>query len=185
MSVPASLVALTILCGVPGEPARLDGQRSQPEEVVRQFYSFLLSDEPPEHGPALFSEPSLFLTGRITQGNDRAETARLWTWMRSRKAAFSFWNLTVDTDFDLLGVRRIYGVDRGDKTERFIGVTVFSTLFPRGKDGIWKEVFFPLESRDDRNLINAVAITVNGICFDPRGDLSRKAPLYESLGLRE
>jgi len=183
MRVLRCLLAHAIFCAGFGEPATAGVEDRRSEDVVRQFYSFLLGDQPPEKGPALFAEPGVFLTGKRTQGEGKADTARLWSWMRSKKATFAFSGLSSADDFARLGLRRIFRVNPKEPPA-FIGVTVFATLFPRGRDGIFKEVFFPLESRGASLLINPSAITVNGILLDPAGEFQRQDPLYESLGLR-
>jgi len=90
---------------------------------------------------------------------------------------------------DVPGIRLRYVVQSLDSKTWHdspgIAIKTFGMLRPGGKEGVFKEVLFPLESAADAATvfrINLPGIRVNGVGLDPDESRDRSGNLYELLG---
>lgn len=69
-----------------------------------------------------------------------------------------------------------------EKSQMFI--TLVSTVSTDGKDGVYKQVSFPIsfDKTSNKYKIQFLGITVNGILIDPYGEFVRDYELFDKLG---
>lgn len=189
-------VAVAILMGILSQPlAGKELEVETPQQLIALFYENLFSEVPPSKLPELFAEPKSFASAlkypSIEGVMDEAEASRaVWEYFRMNKRLFSF-----------DGIEESKTVTKGRLNYCFIAFSNPSTFFDGifcveltapltkgGKDGVFKQIRFPLRKKDNpsgpRFLIEESMISINGVTIDPTHEYERTGNLYQQFGFR-
>lgn len=187
---------LFILCALRTLSEAAAPRIDSPTETIAKFYECLLGTAPSDKTDRLFSEPAVFAALLPGAGQDalrdpNAATALIWSYFRQHKKIFLF-----------------KGIQEGETPRRarlsycFIGFSDAAAFFDgalfvglsaplsmRGREGVFKEIFFPLERNNGptgpKYLIDPAGIQVNGILLDPSRRYDRRNSLYDQLGFSD
>lgn len=190
-------VALSWLITFMPASSLLAEQRIQtPEQLLVAFYANLLSDKPVEDIPQIFVESTALapaLPGAVSNvaQNSKAATAAVWKYFRANKSLFLFPAIEAAQTTRKARLSYIF-TTFVDATTFFDGafcVELNAPLSKGGKEGVFKQVLFPLEKNTGptgpRYLINVTSIRINGVLLDPAMEFDRSGNLYQQLGIAD
>jgi len=181
------------LCAV-GALADPGVSQSQREVLIREtlalFFSHLLADHPPAECPPIFDRVEDVLSempaGRRESLGESSATAAAWKYVRTHRAVLAVSGDGSRYTPEGLNIRYSSWQLGPPKDENHVLLQVIGGA-DTNKTGLRKEVGFVLtwSAEDRRYQISLLGLTVNGvIVLDPRGQFSRPADLWESLGFR-
>lgn len=165
-----------------------------PEQLLMEFYGHLLSEKSTSELPQLFVEPTTFASA-LTWPNQEgvvkckaAATKAVWEYLRKNKNLFLF----SGTDpLQTVQKTRLNYTFRGFRNaatffDGLFCVELIAPLSRGGKEGVYKQIRFPLKKNDDplgpRYLIQESMITINGVILDLPKEFERTGNLYQQLG---
>jgi hypothetical protein len=164
-----------------------------PEDLINLFYEYLLAEIPPMQCPEIFYEPETFVAAipekfKAQQNSKLSDTAIIWEYLRQNKQLFLFSYITPAETTQRTRLNYLFSAfPKGSIFfEGRLSVVLIAPLSKNGKEGIIKEIAFPLERNDisfqNRYLLNLISLKVNGILLDPAALHDRTGDLYQQLG---
>lgn len=167
------------------------GQISSPEELIRVFYSTLASDKDVSKYPEIFFNPASFasvISEKYKKNKELSDSEVIWTFLKENQKLFLFQNLPPDKTLDLIRISYLFSNFPSNKLifDGKLSVVLIGTMSKKGKDGIMKEITFPLEKTSGfaqhKYLINLDATRINGAYIEPNYSEFRRGEMFQMLG---
>jgi hypothetical protein len=193
----AAVMSAVLSCAMVG-PEQHNGEtwrvlENAASQTVRAFYEQLLVEQCSPQCTELLTGTAIFLDAIPQESRSRfhaqAPTDAVWEYLRQHKDIFMLAGIRGVADVPDIRLRYVARSldERSWKEPGSLGVVAFHALRIGGTEGVFKEVYFPLESASDSRSgfrVNLPGIRVNGIGLDPEESRDRSRNLYELLGFR-
>lgn len=176
-----------------------DSRRAEtPLDLIQIFYDDLLSNKDVSECADVFVDSksyALDIREKPKQGEGvLSDTALIWKYLRQNKNLFLFSHISPAQTLQSAKIGYLFVPYKfNNKTSLFfdgnMSIIIFAPLSEMGKDGIMKEIMFPIMRGNGadrhRYLLNLSAIRINGIYLiylDPLFELKKVKNLIEMLG---
>ena len=193
MTTRLPVVLCCLIIHVPA--ARALGQdaakTASPEQTVRIFYEALYSNQPVKDCPKIFYEANVLAGALPTRYQNNGDgSAAVWAFFRDHKNALGFGgpDPLIRAQRARLGYLFTSYRDGAPFFEGGFSIVAMHTISPGGKEGIWKEVVFPMQKSGPAGppyLIDPIGIKINGVVLaTSSSEFSRSDDLWRLLGFR-